>query len=314
MPEGSFSTPAAPNAGVLGDGWGIDHVAVVVRDLVATEELYRSKLGFIVSPGGRFPQFGDARNVIVGFGESYIEVVTVDPATAVGMGAGLAAFLRDHEGALLLGLAVSSAQQTADFLRARGLAIAGPEGGTLTLDSDRGDPPERWRYVAFAQPMGPADSMFFVEYHTTEGVAITVPPAIHPNTAQRLASVWMAVRDLAAATAAYESIGLTAGRSLHHTHLGASGRAVRAGRGEIWLLEAADEHGAVASFLARRGEGVIGMGIEVESLDRASLALASDLQDQLEQYDGISGRSILLNPEMTRGVWIELFQPATDSA
>lgn len=72
----------------------------------------------------------------------------------------------------------------------------------------------------------------------------------------------------------------------HHPHLGATGRAIQAGLGEIWLLEAADERGAVASFLARRGAGVIGMGIEVASLDRASLALAGDLRDQLEPYNG----------------------------
>lgn len=308
MPERQ-SSPPARNAGVLGDGWGIDHVGIVVRNLEAAEELYRSRLGFTVSPGGSFPHFGSVRNSIIGFGQTYIEVITVDPARAIGLGESLAGFLSQHEGALMLGLHVSSTQQTADFLRERGFEIAGPLGGTLTLDGDGETPPERWRYVVFAQPVLPADPIFFLEYNTTEGVTLPVLPAQHANTAQRLASVWMAVRDLPAAIAAYESIGLPAGRELRHEHLGATGRELLAGSGAIWLLEAADEQGAVASFLARRGEGVIGMGIEVGSLDRANTSLANDIQQQIAPYAGVYGRGILLNPEQTSGTWIELFQP-----
>ncbi len=309
MLERQPSPPADRNAGVLGDGWGIDHVAIVVRNLEAAEELYRSQLGFTVSPGGSFPHFGSVRNSIIGFGQSYLEVITVDPATAIGLGEALAGFLSQTEGALMLGLHVSSTQHTADFLRERGFEIAGPVGGTITLDGEAETPPERWRYVGFAQPILPADPVFFLEYDSTEGIALPVPPAQHANTAQRLATVWMAVSDLDAAAAAYELIGLPAGREIRHEHLGAVGREVPAGSGAIWLLEATDVQGAVASFLARRGEGVIGIGIEVGSLDRATTSLAGNIQQQITPYAGIYGRSILLNPELACGTWIELFQP-----
>jgi catechol 2,3-dioxygenase-like lactoylglutathione lyase family enzyme len=307
MSEPSTS-PATRPASVLGDGWGLDHVVHVVRDLAAAEELYRSRLGFTVSPGGSFPNYGDVRNSIIGFGKTYIEVLTAKPEGAIGLGQMVAAFLQEHEGAVMVGVAVSSAQQAADFLSERGFTIAGPIGGTITMDDDTEEPPERWRYVMFTQPVVPADAIFFLEYGSTPGSAIEAPPAQHANTARRLASVWMAVRDLAAATAAYESIGLPAVRELRHERLGATGRVIGAGTGEIWLLEAAEEGGAVASFLARRGDGVIGMGIEVTSLDDASASLAADIQQRIAPYDGPAGRAVLLDPDLTHGVWIELFQ------
>lgn len=310
MSEREFSPPSMRRADVLGEGWGLDHVAIVVRDLPATEERYRSRLGFVISPGGSFPHFGDVRNSLIGFGQTYIEIITVDPAKAVGLGATLAGFLQNHEGGLIVGLDVSSAQQTAGYLRERGLAAVGPVGGTITLDTDTATPPERWRYVNFEQPVVPADAIFFLEYDQTEGIAIQTPPAEHPNTAQRIASVWMAVENLDAATAAYESIGLPAGRPIHQPQLGAAGREIEAGQGVIWLLEAIDGGGAVASFLAQRGAGVIGMGVEVASLDSAYASLAGDIQQQIRPYPGTYGRSLLLNPDLTNGIWIELFQPA----
>jgi hypothetical protein len=42
------------------------------------------------------------------------------------------AFLDQHEGARFLGLALSSADATASYLRSRGFDVEGPGGGTIT--------------------------------------------------------------------------------------------------------------------------------------------------------------------------------------
>jgi hypothetical protein len=82
---------------------------------------------------------------------------------------------------------------------------------------------------------------------------------VHDNTAKKLSSVWMAVKDLQASTREYEALALPASRKLAVPQLGAQGQEIAAGQGTILLLQPEKLDGKVASFLAkeaRRGSWV----------------------------------------------------------
>jgi hypothetical protein len=262
-------------------------------------------LGFTVVPGGSFP--GGVRNSAVVFGANYLELITVDPSQTAGNkdASDLAGFLEKREGASFVGLDVSSAQQTADFLRARGFDVTGPEGSSYTPEGSKEAQAAMWQTVGFKKPVVPSDAIFFIQYAPRP--ASTNRPE-HRNTGVGIHSVWMVVKDLAAATKAYESIGLRAGRKVQTARLGAKGREVAAGHGVILLLQANASKGSLASYLAQYGEGIIGVSIEVRDLEVARALLRATTNQELTSYAGPDGKSILVPAQFTHGVWIELFQ------
>jgi hypothetical protein len=202
-------------------------------------------------------------------------------------------------------LSVSSAQQTADALRARNFDVTGPAGSPVIPEGSKDVQTAPWQTVAITNPVLPFEPIFFIQYAPREAKSIQ---SEHPNTAADLHSVWIAVKDLEAATRGYESFGLRPGRERRMPQLAAKGREIGAGQGVILLLQATDTKGPLASYVARQGEGVIGMSIEVRDLQVARSLLRSSTKQQLDPYNGPYGRSIFVSPVFTHGVWIELFQ------
>jgi len=74
------------------------------------------------------------------------------------------------------------------------------------------------------------------------------------------------------------------------------------------LLEPKGEAGKVASFLAERSEGIMGISIEVGSLKTARTLLENNTKRKFAPYAGAYGNSILIPAELAHGVWIEMFQ------
>jgi len=119
VPLSAQTTPASaqnannvqtPAQTLLGQGWGVDHVGVAVRDLAQTQHDYE-QLGFKVGKGGHFP--GGVSNAIVSFQKnSHLELLSVSggPSIKQGMASMIADFLKKHEGAVFLGIDVSSAK------------------------------------------------------------------------------------------------------------------------------------------------------------------------------------------------------------
>ena len=125
-------------------------------------------------------------------------------------------------------------------------------------------------------------------------------------------SVWIAAKDLETATKGYGALGLRPGRKLRIPQLAAKGREITAGEGVILLLQATDMKGPLASYVALHGEGVIGMSIEVRDLQIVRSVLRNSTKQELNSYNGPYGKSILVPPVFTKGVWIELFQKRGD--
>ena len=304
---------------VLGKGRGIDHLEVVVRDLSATAELYHNRLGFTVGTQGKNP--GGTANTVVGFkNKTYFELISIyDRESAAKNEADMIAFLDKHEGALALGLEIASADETAAYLRARGFDIVGPIGGTWKPDGVKETPPELYKDVIFKNPAVPGDTIFFAEYHhdawhklQEEYPQLRDDPArsTHANGALDIHAVWMSVKNLDEATKAYEAVGFLRGVKMALPAIGAIAQEFQAGEGTILLVSAAAPDGATAKFLSDRGEAVMGVSIEVQSLEKTQSVLGQGLHQNFTIYSGPYGKSVVVPGEFAAGVWIEFFEKA----
>jgi len=300
LPLSAQTTPAsAPNANnvqasaqtLIGRGWGVDHVGVGVRDLAQAQHDYE-QLGFKVSKGGHVSLQNN----------SYLE---------------LAEFVTKHEGAMFLGIDVSSAKAAADYLKAHNFDVTGPDPGSIMKEGETTPPPPMWYDVSTADK--PAANkkgfnipFFLVEYVSTAWLEKCRAEGLmdHPNTAMGIHSVWFAVHDAEAQLRTLRDAGFEVGESREAKFLGAHGREVRAGHGVLMLLESSDKNGLLTEYLSDHDEGIIGLSIEVADLGKARRLAESQTGSKVEAYKGFYGPSFLLPPEVTHGVWMELFQPA----
>ena len=304
------------NDSVLGEGSSLDHPGILVRDLEAAKDTYRDTLGFWIQPRGVVSVLGSGMKISSAFFEdgSYLMLSAVNDLEKARVNRpSYLTFLEKHEGAKFLMLNVSSAQGTARFLRARGLDVSDPGARTLMAPGTKEMPPPTGWAVTFNKPILPDDSIGFVQYAAREErirQAIAAGRTRHPNTAKRIAAVWIVVRDLRAATKAFGLAGLYAGEARKFPAIGATGREIEAAGGRIVLLEPKGRTGKAASLLAERGEGIMGVSIEVASLETARALLEKNTKREFGSYAGAYGKSILIPAELAHGVWIEMFQKA----
>ena len=302
------------NNSVLGEGHGIDHPGILVRDLEEAKDTYRDTLGFWIQPRGVVTVLAGGTKLSNAFFEdgSYLQLTAVDDLEKARLNRpSYLTFLEKHEGALFLVLNTSSAEGTARFLRARGFEVNDPQPRTVLPPGAKEMPPPIAWFVGFKKPVLPADSIGFVQYAARDeriGEANASGRTHHANTAKRIAAVWIVVRDLKAATKAFGLAGLAAGAGRKLPALGATGREIEAGGGRIVLLEPKGKTGKTASFLAERGEGIMGVSIEVGSLEKARALLENNTKREFGSYAGAYGNSILIPAELAHGVWIEMFQ------
>src|SRR5436190_12726137 len=197
-----------PPSILLGSGHGLDHVGIAVRDLEIAKRTCRN-LGFTVFAGVKHPDLG-TRNSGPAFETGYLELITFWDRTKA-IGGMVANFLQKHEGGLFVGLDVSPVDGTAKLLRASGFNVHGPEAASAIEDPEQHDQPPNggsWRFLGFPNgpipaahlPVKSSDAIFFLQYDPWVG-------NLHANTAKKLSSVWMGVRDLEASVRGYESMG-----------------------------------------------------------------------------------------------------------
>ncbi|HET9226479.1 MAG TPA: VOC family protein, partial [Thermoanaerobaculia bacterium] len=119
---------------------------------------------------------------------------------------------------------------------------------------------------------------------------------------------WMVVSDLDAAIAFYEGLGLDVrfkNKKIHY--LGARGAEVRYNNATLGLLKP-DGPGIAADFAADRGEGILGVSIEVGDLDTA-LALVNGNTGLGLQPFRYKGRDRFLVPaSLTHGFLVEMVE------
>jgi catechol 2,3-dioxygenase-like lactoylglutathione lyase family enzyme len=305
--------PAHPLIGPgQGTGQGVDHVGIAVRDIKKTRDDYERVLGFKVieatQPNG-WPQAGILFEDLT-FLEFQPIVALSWIAKKFDYADGYADFAQKYEGAVFLGMATSSAKYAADHLKARNFQAY------LNIE----EAPGFYDLVEISHdPSGEKQAfplaIFLIEYIFDPGRPARFAARLeqgmmtHPNTARRLHSVWFAVRDLKISLQNLQDVGLEPGETREARFLEAKGREVKAGDGCLLLLQSIDKNGVLANFLSDRHDGeIIGVSVEVSDLKKARSWVEGRSGRKMEPYNGYYGRSILIPPDLTHGVWMELFQ------
>jgi catechol 2,3-dioxygenase-like lactoylglutathione lyase family enzyme len=296
----------------LGVGRGIDHVGTLVRlenfDAAATT---MQQLGFAVTPALLSP--AGATNHLIWFGDlSYLEIDAFterNDATAPFLD-----FLDHHEGAKIYGTEVLDAARAVSFLTAAGYPNVGPiPAGPLTLvpTGETVGAIPLWSLIILTSRVAPDNSNFFLDYDEAQVQQMfhdfpVLAPRPHPNTAEKIDTVWLVVADLDAAIDFYEGLGL----KVQHKHkkigyLGGRGADVEYHNATLALLEP-DGPGLVADFAADRGEGILGVSLKVGHLGTAHSLVQSHTGLTLPVFKH-EGRSRFLIPaSLTHGVLLEM--------
>src|SRR6202163_913512 len=299
----------------LGDGRGIDHVATLVRlenfDTVAN--IFTHQLGFSLTPALLSP--AGAENHLIWFSDrSYLEIdafTELNPSTAPFLD-----FLAHHEGGKFYGTDVHDAAQTAAFLATAGYPNVGPiPAGPLTIESTGqvvGLTP-LWNLVILTSRVAPDNSNFFLAYDDAQVSQMFVDfpvlaPQPHPNTAQKIDTLWLVVSDLNAAIDFYEGLGLEV-RFKHKKidYLGGRGAEVLYHNSTLALLEP-DGPGLVASFAADRGEGILGVSLKVANLHTALNLVNHNTGLNLHIFKDKGRNRFLIPASVTHGLAIEMVE------
>ena len=308
--------PAHP---LLGTGRGIDHVGIGVRSLEKARLDYEQVLGFRCTENLPSVSGVAAFRSIISFEDGTVLEFLAPPQQGPGVKSELAAWVEKHEGGVSLALEASSATRAAAYLEAHNFEVKVSGWPKVTKEGETKQLPVQ--YYSVSTPDTPTGNnqvfgvwMWLVEYVSPKRPARFAARRAqglmaHPNTARRLHSVWFAVRNLDASLWNLRDAGLEPGEARDSRFLSARGREVKAGQGSMLVLEPVDEKSALSKFLSNYDDGsIIAVSIEVSDLNKARSWVEGHSGHKMEPYHGYYGRSILIPPDLTHGVWMEFFQ------
>ena len=180
----------------------LDHVVIAVAELSGAVEDYRA-LGFTVQMGGRHPGRTSHNALVVFEDDSYLELIAwAEPGPAERW---YNALQQHGEGFMDFALVPGDVAAAIGAARVRGLSLTGPLDGSRVRPDGR---QVRWRTARQAT----FDLPFLCGDVTPRELRVpTGEVRRHANGATGIASLTVAVRDLAASRAAYEAL---LGRSL----------------------------------------------------------------------------------------------------
>jgi catechol 2,3-dioxygenase-like lactoylglutathione lyase family enzyme len=299
----------------LGVGRGIDHLGMLVRleNFDAAGDVLARQLGFSVTPVLLSP--AGVENRLIWFEDlSYLEL---DAFTESNAGtAPFLAFLAKHEGAKFYGTEVLDAARAVAFLDGAGYPNVGPiPAPPLTIQSTGqvvGLTP-LWTEIILTARLAPDNSNFFIDYDEAQVHQLfvdfpTLAPRPHPNTAERIDTLWLVVSDLDAAIGFYTGLGLeVVARNEKIDYLGGRGARVRYHNATLALLQPYGP-GLVADFAADRGEGILGVSLTVHDLLAAHRLVEGNTGLTLPTFRYRGRDRFLIPASLTHGVLIEMVE------
>lgn len=127
--------------------------------------------------------------------------------------------------------------------------------------------------------------------------------------AKRIDHIAIAVKDLEAAVATYQhNFGLAKIRGGEVPTLGIRNAFLQIGDAQIELLTPLTEQGPVADFLAKQGDGMYLLALEVDTLDDTITALQSQ-GVRVNVTTGSTGQRLaFVSPRATHGVLVQLLE------
>jgi catechol 2,3-dioxygenase-like lactoylglutathione lyase family enzyme len=271
----------------------LDHVLIAVRSLAAAADAYAG-LGFTVTPEGRHPGRGTHNRLMV-FGPEYLELIAVRNPAATPFRPSMARFLTNREGLYMFALGTADLSGTLAELGSCGFAVGNPVHGRRGADGERG---YSWRSADLGRAL-PGSECFLIQHDQPVSDRYRRPPSptAHANSVRGVSHLVLAVRDAAAAAAAW-------GRLPGATEAGPDGRYRRRVRlGNVHLdLASPDGPGELADFLDRHGEGPFELGLKTPDLAASLAAFGSAATVEND------GRAARVDPAATAGVRLRLVQ------
>ncbi len=121
--------------------------------------------------------------------------------------------------------------------------------------------------------------------------------------------IGVVVADIDAAVARYSALGFQNGERFEMTEQGVIAVTFRAGPGYVELIQPTDPDGAIARFMAKRGEGMHHVAYRVDDLQGTLDRLAAAgvrLIDAAPRHGAHGWRIAFVHPESCNGVLTEL--------
>lgn len=260
---------------------GFDHFIVLVNDLDVAVQTFRN-LGFDARVGGQHPAFGSHNALIALADGTYLELVAFrDPALAATTfwGAGVAK-LRAGEGWGGFVLASNDLANDAAHLRERALAVGEPSAGSRTRPDGQ---TVAWHIALInATPVGRLP--FLIQDDTPRTLRVE-PANAGLGSRARVREVIVAVKDATTARDAYRALLGGEPARVKNTAGDVEGYRVACEWGSIVLAQPARGGSALAEQLAKRGEGLYALTLQIEGMGRdrrelrqRGIALTNDAQ------------------------------------
>ena len=255
---------------------GLDHVIVAVRDLDGAAETYR-RLGFALKPGRLHAN--SILNQHVKFEDgSEIELLTASQP-------------RDD-------LARGYVQHIAAGDGPAYVAFYAPDLDRLERTLRAADLPYK-RTGGLLSPKSPGTGHIF--FGQRNRVPSDRPEHFaHANGAETLLGVWIAGDDIAAETSLLEALGARASKQPSR-RLGAEAR--------VWSFPQAEVAFVPKSHQIVPGRRVVGARVRARDLKRVTDQLSKAGLAVPPVTETAAGRSVLLPPSLTHGLWLEFFEP-----
>lgn len=271
---------------------GIDHVVIVVRDLVAAAESFR-RMGFVVTPRGDHSL--GSRNHCVMLGEDYIELLTSPPENPHPSRQHYTEFARSGDGLAAIALRTDSAREAYTELLWAGFSPTDPVDFSRPVRLPEGTRDARFRITQLAPDKTPGGRVFLCEHFTREVVWRPEYQA-HRNGANALAAVAIVTEDVAGTAGAYERMFDTRARAIVEGLLVETGSAPIAFATEGALAKRLPGLGATPRLAPK----LAALFIHVTDRDAAANALAAGGLHPARMPDG----SLAIGPERSHGVAI----------
>src|SRR5690606_30064107 len=217
---------------------GLDHLAVMVRDLPGAGDAYE-RLGFLLTPvsqhsgarapGGPVTAWGTANRCAM-LSRGYIELMgVIDPSLYDNR---VPEYLARYEGMHILAFACDDAASIADRLAREGFGVSGVHGLERALDVPGGRATARFRLVRTPESELPEGRVLAIQ-HLTPEYLWQERYLDHPNGATALTELAVCVADLDEAAARYR-------RFLGREATGSAGRRVFDFGGDQFVLLSED--------------------------------------------------------------------------
>jgi hypothetical protein len=326
---------AQSNHSVIGEGWGLDHVIIGLTSPDAVKDIFNAKLGFAAIPGNKFPAAG-LQQAIIRLPPAYLELMWFyqKPADDSGLDPVLKKRGEAGGGPSSYNVDVFPIEQAVDAIQRLGSTVTLPPSQTVRT-ADGKEQPGPWQFLRIdpkdqaTHPLGvPGGAgVGFLEYRNNaehlgperfqaarEQAEKELPdprrPAgeIHPNTARKLLSVWVAVPNAAEAVEQSVRYGFASRGVRSIKAVGEKGHEVQCGQGTIVFFQPLNQKGALAPLITKRGFGPFGVSVAVADLKVAQQIVQQGTNTKFPIQQSDDRKSFVVPEELAAGSFIEFVQ------